>query len=208
MLPKAIIFDYGNVLEGPLDKEAFEADLADLAQQHGLAGGSDVWSHLFVCDAWEKAKRGQMTRADYWKDRLAALGILDEQAGTHFKQRLYRHRGLRSEMHQLLRELAGRYRLAVLSNTSRPELATYLAERRGLAGLFDVVISSAEAGLAKPEPEIYRLALKRLEVTPREALFIDDLARNTKVAEAIGIPSIVFTTPAALRHELEAWGIL
>jgi epoxide hydrolase-like predicted phosphatase len=207
MQPKAIIFDYGNVLEGPLNEEAFESDLADLARQCGLASGNDLWSHLYVCDAWEKAKRGQITRADYWKDRLEALGILDEQAGI-ILQRLYRHRGLRPEMHQLLRELHGRYRLAVLSNTSRSELASYLAERRGLAGLFDVVISSAEAGLAKPEPEIYVLVLKRLGVRSNEALFIDDLSRNTKVAEAMGVPSIIFTTPAALRDELEARGIL
>lgn len=207
-LPKAIIFDYGNVLEGPLNEEAFQADLAVLAQQVGLESGRDLWMHFYVCDAWEKAKRGQMSRSDYWTDRLGALGIGGEQASTEFKHVLHRHRGLRPEMHQLLRKLHGLYRLAVLSNSSRPELADYLAGRRGLAGLFDVVVSSAEVGLAKPEPAIYRLALKRLGVKPGEALFIDDLARNTCIAESMGIRSIIFTTPDALRRELEAQGIL
>jgi FMN phosphatase YigB (HAD superfamily) len=62
--------------------------------------------------------------------------------------------------------------------------------------------------MAKPEPEIYQLALKLLGIAPEEALFIDDLPRNTIAAEALGIPSIVFESPAQLRRELQARGIL
>lgn len=206
--PKAILFDYGNVLEGPLDEEAFRADLQALAQQVGLPSGEALWQHFYVCDAWEKAKRGQMARVDYWQDRLTALGIVGEAEASEFKRLMHRHRGLRPQMHQLLRELHGQYLLAVVSNSSRPDLGRYLAERRGLAGLFNVVVSSAECALVKPEPEIYQLALKLLGVQPDEALFVDDLVRNTRVAEGLGIPSIVFTTPEALHEELLQRGIL
>jgi putative hydrolase of the HAD superfamily len=205
---KAIIFDYGNVLEGPVDKAAFEADLAELAQEFGFESGLDIWYHLYLSDAWEKAKRGQIARPEFWEDRLGALGLTTEAQRTDFKRRVHRHRILRPEMRELLRELKGRCRLAILSNTSRKEFARYLVERRDLDGVFDVVVSSAEVGIAKPDPAIYQIALDRLQVRPEEALFVDDLERNTNVAEELGIPSIVFTTVDALRAELKKRGIL
>jgi epoxide hydrolase-like predicted phosphatase len=207
-LPKAILFDYGSVIEGPLDEEGFEADLAALAQEHGFESGRDLWHHFYICDAWERAKRGQITRDAYWVDRLNALGINDAEAQGQFKQRMHRNRGLRPEMRDLLIELKQHYRLAVVSNTSRRDLGVYLAEHRGLVDLFDVVVSSAEAGVAKPEPAIYHLALDALGIAPHEALFVDDLERNTTAAEALGIPSIIFTTAAALRKELERRGVI
>jgi HAD superfamily hydrolase (TIGR01509 family) len=201
-LPKAILFDYGNVIEGPLDEEGFDADLASLAQEHGFESGRDLWHHFYICDAWEQAKRGRMERDAYWTDRLTVLGIITAQAQEQFKRRMHRHRGLRPEMRDLLIELKKCYRLAVVSNTSRRDLGVYLAEHRGLVDLFEVVVSSAEAGIAKPEPAIYQFALDLLEIQPQEALFVDDLERNTIAAEALGIPSIIFTTAEALRNEL------
>ena len=74
--------------------------------------------------------------------------------------------------------------------------------------LFDVVISSADVGYAKPEEEIYRFALEQLALPPEAALFIDDLPRNTLAAEQIGIATIVFTTPSDLVEELKCRSIL
>ena len=111
-------------------------------------------------------------------------------------------------MAALLRELKPRYRLALLSNAYQLDMATWLAEARGLAGVFDLVISSAAVGLAKPEPEIYALTLARLDLSPGEALFVDDMPRNTTAAEALGLPSIVFESPEQLRRELSARGLL
>lgn len=205
---KAIIFDYGNVLEGPVDQAAFEADLAELAEEFGFETGLDIWYHLYLSEAWEKAKRGQITRPEFWEDRLGALGLTTEEQRTDFKRRVHRNRILRPEMRNLLKELKGHCRLAVLSNTSRKEFARYLEERRKLVGVFDVVVSSAEVGIAKPDPAIYRITLERLELKPEETLFVDDLERNTSVAEKLGIPTIVFTTAEALRAELRERGIL
>ena len=205
---EAIIFDYGFVIVGPLDWAAFEADLLELAREHSFEHGRDLWNHFYISEAWEQAKRGRISHQEFWAERLAALGIVDEAGRAAFKARLYRHWGLIPAMRDLLLELRGRYRLAILSNTSRRNFERYISERRGLKGIFDVVISSAEEGLAKPEPSFYRLALERLKVEPQQALFIDDQRRNTDAAEALGIPSIVFTTPQSLREELKRRGIL
>lgn len=47
-------------------------------------------------------------------------------------------------------------------------------ERAGLAACFDTIVSSAEAGAAKPEAAVFRVALSRLGVPPGRALHIGD----------------------------------
>jgi HAD superfamily hydrolase (TIGR01509 family) len=74
--------------------------------------------------------------------------------------------------------------------------------------VFDVVVSSAEVGYAKPENQIYRFALNELGLPPEAVMFIDDLPRNTQAAERVGIPAIVFTGPEELLTELRRRSIL
>jgi epoxide hydrolase-like predicted phosphatase len=57
--------------------------------------------------------------------------------------------------------------------------------------LFDVVIISAEVGLHKPQPEIYRLAAERLGVEPEDCIFVDDLRENIEGAEAVGMTGVL-----------------
>jgi putative hydrolase of the HAD superfamily len=68
-------------------------------------------------------------------------------------------------------------------------------DRRLLAELFDDVVISAEVGLHKPQPDIYRLAAERLEVQPAECIFVDDLRENCEGAEAVGMTAIRFRDP-------------
>jgi putative hydrolase of the HAD superfamily len=50
-------------------------------------------------------------------------------------------------------------------------------------------------GLHKPQPEIYRLAARRLGVEPSECLFVDDLRENCEGAEAVGMTAIRHRNP-------------
>ena len=63
-------------------------------------------------------------------------------------------------------------------------------DRKLLAELFDAVVISADVGMHKPQPEIYRLAAERLGVEPEECLFVDDLRENCEGAEAVGMTAI------------------
>jgi putative hydrolase of the HAD superfamily len=67
-------------------------------------------------------------------------------------------------------------RLAVISNWDErlPRLLRNLA----LASSFDTIVTSHAAGVEKPRPEIFRLALERLAVEPQDALHVGDSARE------------------------------
>jgi putative hydrolase of the HAD superfamily len=67
-------------------------------------------------------------------------------------------------------------RVGLISNCTE-EVAHVWADT-AFAHLFDVAIFSATAGLAKPDPAIYRLAAKQLGVEPSECLFVGDGAND------------------------------
>jgi putative hydrolase of the HAD superfamily len=61
-----------------------------------------------------------------------------------------------------------------------------------LAPLLDETVFSCEVGLAKPDPEIYELACERLEVEPREAVFVGDGANDElRGAERVGMRPVL-----------------
>ena len=75
--------------------------------------------------------------------------------------------------------------LACVSNWDA-SLASQL-ERAGVGRYFAVVVSSAEAGAAKPEPQAFTAALERLGVEPRRALHIGDTDADEEGAAAAGL---------------------
>lgn len=95
----------------------------------------------------------------------------------------------------VVRELRRRgIRTALVSNCSyntRP-----FVDELGLEAEFDAVILSFEVGTMKPEPEIYRLALQRSDVTdPSRAVFVDDQVRYCDGAAAMGIDTRLIVRP-------------
>jgi HAD superfamily hydrolase (TIGR01509 family) len=75
--------------------------------------------------------------------------------------------------------------LACVSNWD-PTLHERLDEL-GVASLFDTVVTSAEAGAAKPDPRIFRVALARLGVEPARALHVGDGEADREGARAAGL---------------------
>jgi putative hydrolase of the HAD superfamily len=90
-------------------------------------------------------------------------------------------------------------RAAVVSN-SNGSIRAILAEL-GLTRWLDFVIDSAEVGVEKPDPEIFRLALERAGVAPTEAVYIGDLyAVDVLGARAAGLEAVLLD-PGACRND-------
>ena len=80
------------------------------------------------------------------------------------------------EAQTVLFRLQQKYKLGIIANQlpgAKDRLASY-----GLGTYFDVVVSSAEAGYAKPDPAIFRLALSEAGCLPKEAVMIGDRPDN------------------------------
>jgi HAD superfamily hydrolase (TIGR01509 family) len=89
----------------------------------------------------------------------------------------------------LLRELARRYRLGIVSNFYG-NLAR-VCDDAGIRSLFSVLVDSTEVGCAKPDPRIFQRALEVLAVSPSAATFVgDSLPRDMAGARAVGMRHI------------------
>jgi epoxide hydrolase-like predicted phosphatase len=200
---KGIIFDFGGVFT-----DAHES-------LHGFSAAADRFGHtpeslydlLYSGPAWQAAKLGRITTADYWRAMMAALGLDSAGDLESFLAELFAGETIDREVIAIAEQLQRRYPLALLSNAT-DSLESALADRYGVSHLFRVVINSAAAGVAKPDPEAYWLALAGLGVEPHESLFIDDKPRNVAAAEALGIPSLLFTGADQLRRDLAGRGLL
>ena len=90
---------------------------------------------------------------------------------------------------------------AVIVTTNLPPYARFGQK-------IDVVVSSTTVGVAKPDAEIYRYALDRLDILPQEAVFTDDMPTFVEAAVTIGIHARHFSTPEHFREYLAELGVL
>jgi 2-haloacid dehalogenase len=81
-------------------------------------------------------------------------------------------------------------------------------ERFPFFGLFEGILISGQEGLAKPDDEIFELLIDRFGLNPSTTVFIDDNAGNLQPAAALGMPTILFQSPAGLRRSLCELGLL
>jgi putative hydrolase of the HAD superfamily len=64
-------------------------------------------------------------------------------------------------------------------------------ERTPFAGLFDTVVYSCSCGYRKPDPRIYELSLRELDVPAPEAIFVGDGTNDELAgAEAVGMRAV------------------
>lgn len=74
----------------------------------------------------------------------------------------------------LIRSLATRFRVALVTNTHHAPLIARHLDALGIADRFDPVITSIEHGRKKPHPSIFEAALSLLRCPPSAALFVGD----------------------------------
>ena len=80
------------------------------------------------------------------------------------------------EAEECLRELSKHYKIGIIANQnpgSRERL-----EKMGLLKYIDLVVASAEEGVAKPDLRIFRIALERAACKPEEAVMVGDRIDN------------------------------
>lgn len=109
---------------------------------------------------------------------------------------------------EILSELrAADHRLFALSNWSA-ETYPHAEARFEFLQWFEYVALSGRLKLSKPQPEIYLHLLEKIGQPADECLFIDDSPSNVAAAQQLGLQAVHFTSPTALRAELQQLGLL
>jgi putative hydrolase of the HAD superfamily len=119
-----------------------------------------------------------------------------ERVSRAFLQPIFDRGRKYDDSDQTLRSLreAG-YKLAIVSNTpwgSPRELWQEELERRGLAEAVHFCVFCVDVGWRKPAPAIFNCVCEKLEVQPRECLFVGDEPRwDYDGADAVGMKAVL-----------------
>ena len=151
--------------------------------------------------AWAALERGELAMDEFF-GRLAAEATAEgfELDGALLMQMIGRGFGPRRAITRI--RDAGLRTAALTNNWPRSEDGVAAVNGDGLG--FDVVIESAVVGLRKPDPRIYELVLRELDVDAAAAVFLDDLGINLKPARALGMTTIKVIDPDQALAELAA----
>jgi len=103
----------------------------------------------------------------------------------------YKRNSLNKDLIKIIKKLKQRYKIALLSNNSKEYCEEYLFKPK-LDKLFDIMVISYLVGYRKPNPKIYQILIKKLNLKPEEILFIDDDPTKLPSAEAQGIKTLVY----------------
>ena len=194
---QAVIFDIGGVLIRTTDP----GPRRRMEERLGLEAGAA--EHIVFNSAGGlAAQRGEFTEEQNWRRVQAELRLSDDDLAL-FRGQFWAGDTLDTALVDYIRTLRGRCQTAIISN-AMPGLMALLTGKHPIADAFDVIIGSGDAGVAKPDPAIYHLALAKLGRKPEEAIFIDDSARNIEGAQAVGLHTIHYLPGMDLIAEVEA----
>lgn len=201
MAPEVLVFDLGGVLFDWDPRYLYRDLLPDeSAVEEFLARIEfDAWNSGF--DAGVPLAEG----AAALKARQPAVlhGLIDAYC-AHWPRTL---KGSMPDTVAVLEDLArGTAPLYALTNWSAETF--HHARRHPFMRHFEDIVVSGEERLAKPDPRIYAVLLRRTGLPAAAHLFIDDKAENVVAARTAGLAAVQFTTAEQLRQDLRAYDFL
>lgn len=195
---RVIVFDYGEVIS----RTPSDTDRSAIVE----AAGSDAdtfwpiyWAHRDELD------HGTLSIVDYWARVAADLGTAfsPAQVAELWVRDVRGWLSVEPGTVDLLDELhRGGTRMALLSNAGY-DFGDPL-RRAPYSQNFERVFVSAELGLLKPHPDVYRHVADELGIGFDRFVFVDNRADNVEAAVALGATGHVFVGVGELRAFLQS----
>jgi FMN phosphatase YigB (HAD superfamily) len=196
---RAVFFDIGNVLlrfssRDVLKKIAWEVRGCPIK----------LAKYLWHSDIGERIERGELGGDELYALFQKELGYKGSPA--QFRLLWCDHFTLDRGSYALLKRTAKNLPTYLLSNTNALHI-DFIRERYEFPTVVRGAILSHELGLRKPDPAIYRAALKLSGTKAEETVFVDDLKPNVESAKKLGMIAIRFKNSDDLRRRFETLGI-
>jgi len=187
-----IIFDMGGVLLRTEDQEP----RAKLARRLGMTY-EELEQRVYSS---RDAMTGKIDAETHKRSVLRSLG-LPEDGMSDFGDEFWGGDRMDAELLDFIRGLRSDYTTVLLSN-AWDDLRALLVKYWKIADAFDHIFISAEMGLAKPDPMIYRAVEEELQKDPVEMIFVDDFIENVEAAREAGWQAVHFQSREGALAEL------
>lgn len=192
----AVFFDLGGVIV----RTEYQAPRQRLAERLGLEY-DDLVRIVFDSPTAVQATVGGMTAGEHWASVMKRLKRDASETQT-IRDEFFAGDIVDRNIVAFLRSLRGRYKTGLISN-AYDDLRPFILKEK-FEDAFDKMIISAEVGAAKPGAKIYQIALEQFEVSPSEAVFVDDVIDNIEGCEKVGMKGIHFKDPETALQQVKA----
>jgi putative hydrolase of the HAD superfamily len=194
---KCIIFDIGGVLLDFYDNEYY-GYLAKLSKR------SKAYIEKKLDPLNARLDLG-IIRTEYFEKKISELFHVKKNQ-VRLLEFYKEHARVNTKMVGLTEKLHKKYRIAVLSNVG---FEKYDVNRRMIDySKFDYRFLSCYMELRKPDPEIFRCALRKMRLRSDQVIFIDNQIENVLSARSVGIRSILFKSYKQLCNKFIELGML
>jgi putative hydrolase of the HAD superfamily len=170
----------------------FKLNLAEMEDRHHL-----------TFDTYEE---GKLTLEEY----LGRVVFYQKRpfTRTQFRSFMFSQSKPYPKMIELAAQLKVRHglKIAVVSNEAR-ELNAYRIHKFKLDGFVDSFISSYFVHVRKPDADIFRLALDIAQAPARQVVYIENTPMFVRIAEGLGIRSILHTDYRSTCAKLASFGL-
>lgn len=195
MVIKVAMFDFGGVLVKTED----QSSRAAWENRLGLKPG-ELSYLVFDNELAKQATLGKATEDQVWNFVGIKLGLKSVEL-SELREDFWAGDRFDSGLASFIASLRPQFKTALLSNawTGARQMFT---DRFQLDKIMDEIFVSAELGVAKPVPEIYRMVVERLGVRPDEIVFVDDYPPNITGAQVAGIQAIQYKSTREVLYQL------
>ena len=155
--------------------------------------------------------QGKITDEDFFKQSSELLEIGDDLTQKHFFEAFNSIiSDLNRDVVNIVKQIKthNSVKIMCLSNINASHWKYLKKQNWDIWQLIDEFILSHEIQMTKPDPEIFRYAIKKAKCKPKEIVFIDDGLNNIRAALELGINCIRFTNYNDLVLELKKLGII
>ena len=152
------------------------------------------YPHSMTTDLFYKYETGKISTEEFRDEirQITGLDVADKDVDEAWNAMIVR---IPAERTQLLKVLAVRYDLYMLSNTSAlhtPVFEKMYLDASGIAmhEVFKKIYYSFEIGCHKPDLEAWEFLIGDAGIRPEETLFLDDNIHNIKASQELGFQAI------------------
>jgi HAD superfamily hydrolase (TIGR01549 family) len=195
---EAVIFDLdGTLAHFNLDYKALRSEVRSSLTRSGVPS-SVLTNNESIFEMLKKAeiffKNNDKSAASFEEIRTQALAVAEK-----YEMEAALTTSLQTGAVETLKELKQMGVKMGLCTTSSEKAANYILKRFKIDGFFEIVVSRNKVKYVKPHTEQFELALKTLEVNPKDTVIVGDSTVDMESAKelkavAVGLPTGFSTT--------------
>lgn len=201
---KAVIFDVCGVLNIGANKKKNEIGVHETVAKKmkiTLDQYFDTIDTIYV-----KSIEGELTKSIVYKALALKFNISEKKLKKIYENAYKKHFKLNKGLLKIAKNLKKNgYKIAILSDQWHLSKDVLMPKKE--FSIFKNKTVSCDVGMRKPNINIYKMALKKINIKPHEAIFIDDQVWNILPASKLGIKTILFDNNKKFKDQLKGFGV-